>query len=124
MIGAGRSNTCRIPWWPRVISSWCDIVWWPVPMEPTSRPEDQDLPSPRQITARTSGRSFSSPRISKSRPSIASSKALCFSTLSFVIVAIGPSMSSRTRASGGLDIGGNVGRNERTFKGEEPVCPT
>ena len=124
ITGAGRSNSCWMPTWPRVISSWWDIVSWPVPIEPTSRPDDHDLPSPRQITARTSGRSFSSPRISKSRWSIASSKALCFSTLSLVIVAIGPSMSSRTRGSGGLDIGGNVGRNERTFKREEAVCPT
>ena len=32
-------------------------------MAATSRPDDQDLPSPRQITARTSGRSRSSARI-------------------------------------------------------------
>ena len=45
-----------MPRWPRVISSWWVMVSWPVPIEPTSRPDDHDLPSPRQITARTSGR--------------------------------------------------------------------
>ena len=40
------------------MSSWCDIGTWRVPIEPTSRPDENDLPSPRQITARTSGRLF------------------------------------------------------------------
>ncbi len=65
-----------------------------VPIEATSRPEENDFPSPRQITARTSGRCFSSSRISNNAKSIASSNALCLSGLLFVIVAIGPSNES------------------------------
>src|SRR5262245_39547059 len=68
-------------------------------MADTSRPDDHDRPSPRQITARTSGRPRSSSRIENSRRSMASSNALCLSTLALVIVATGPSMSSRTRSS-------------------------
>ena len=48
---------------------------------PTSRPDENDLPSPRQITARTSGRALSSARISNSAASISSSNALCLSGL-------------------------------------------
>ncbi len=65
-------------------------------MAATSRPDENALPSPRQITARTSGRPRSSPRISQRRRSIASSNALRFSGLSLVITAIGPSYSSLT----------------------------
>src|SRR5688572_17974700 len=82
------------------MSSWWDIVWCPVPIWLTSRPDDQDLPSARQITARTDGVARSSAKISKRRPSMASSNALCFSTFALVIVAMGPSMARRTRSSG------------------------
>src|SRR5437588_5621004 len=63
-------------------------------MEPTSRPDDHDLPSARQITARTSGRCLSSPRMSKSRASMSSSKALCLSGLLLVMTATAPSISN------------------------------
>src|SRR3954464_1691768 len=63
-------------------------------MEPTSRPDDHDFPSARQITARTSGRCFSSPRISNSRAPMSSSKALCLSGLLLVMTATAPSISS------------------------------
>ena len=91
MIGASMSQTCWMPRWPRVMSSWWVISTWPPPMAPTSRPEDQNEPSPRQTTARTSGRSFSSARISKRARSISSSNALFLSGLSLVMTATGPS---------------------------------
>src|SRR3954469_19909175 len=94
MIGASRSQTCWMPRCPRLISSWWVIsVFW-TPIEPTSRPDDHDLPSARQITARTSGRCFSSPRMSNRRASMSSSKALCLSGLLLVMTATAPSIAS------------------------------
>src|SRR6202042_1582354 len=57
-----------------------------------------DFPSPRHTTARISGRPTSWSMIPNSSASIASSNALCLSGLSLVIVATGPSTSSRTPA--------------------------
>src|SRR5438270_7280959 len=94
MIGASMSHTCWMPRCPRAISSWWVISVLLVPMEPTSRPDDHDLPSARQITARTSDRCFSSPRMSNRRASMSSSKALCLSGLLLVMTATGPSTSN------------------------------
>src|SRR5262252_623274 len=80
------------------MSSWCETGTWCEPIALTSRPDENDFPSPRQMTARTSGRSRNSPRISKRRASISSSNALCFSALSLVMIATAPSSSSRTRS--------------------------
>ena len=99
MIGASSSNTWRMPRWPRVMSSWWLIGVAFVPMTDTSRPDDHAFPSPRQMTARTSGRFFSSVRMSNRRASISSSKALRLSGLLFVIVAMGP-FTSRMTLSG------------------------
>src|SRR6266540_4261248 len=96
--GASRSQSCWIPRWPRRMSSWCDSGTCIVPMELMSRPDENDLPSPRQMTTRTSDRLRSSPRMSKSRESISSSNALCLPGLSLVMVAIAPSYSRRTRS--------------------------
>ena len=60
MTGASSSNSCWIPRWPRRMSSWWDSAPAALPIDPTSRPEDHDRPSPRQTTARTSGRPRSS----------------------------------------------------------------
>src|SRR5262245_24379596 len=114
MIGASRSHTCWIPRCPRRISSWCDSSTFRLPIEPTSRPDENDLPSPRQITAWTSGCSLSSPRTSNSSRSMSSSNALCLSGLSFVIVAIGPSIVRCTRESG---------RGRRVYGGSGTVGP-
>ncbi len=73
---------------------------WPPPMAATSRPDENDLPSPRQMTARTSGRSPQlGEDLEEARGPSSSSKALCFSGLSLVMVAIGPSISNRRRGS-------------------------
>ena len=56
MTGASMSHMRWMPRWPRRISSWCESGTCKVPIEPTSRPDENDLPSPRQITARMSGR--------------------------------------------------------------------
>src|SRR5918997_4015645 len=78
------------------MSSWCDSSTRTVPMALTSRPDENDFPSPRHTTARTSGRRRSSSSTANSCASMSSSNALCFSGLSLVMVATGPSTSSRT----------------------------
>src|SRR4051812_36870339 len=65
-------------------------------MAATSRPDDHDLPSPRQTTARMSGRPLSSARMAQSWASMSSSKALCFSTLLLVMTAMDPLYSRST----------------------------
>ena len=99
MNTASRSQSCWIPRWPRRMSSWCDMSTLRLPIDPTSRPDDHDLPSPRQITARTSGCVFSSANASQSCVSMSSSNALCLSGLLLVIVAIGPSIVRSTVAA-------------------------
>src|SRR6266851_3775874 len=96
MTGASSSHSCWTPRCPRLIKSWWDSGTLIVPIEPTSRPDENDLPSPRQMMARTSGRCFNSARMSNRRTSMSSSKALCLAGLSLVITATGPSISSRT----------------------------
>src|SRR5437868_14836137 len=78
------------------MSSWCESGTCIVPIEPTSRPDENDLPAPFQITALMSRRIASSSSIPNSCASISSSNALCLSGLSLTIVAIAPSTSSRT----------------------------
>ena len=75
----------------------------------TDMPEYSDNPNPAYMNERVRG---------------TGGKPTSFGEENVLSLPIGPSMSSRTRGSGGLDIGGNVGRNERTFKREEAVCPT
>ena len=96
MTGASTSNSRRMPLWPRVMSWWwvSSVVF--VPIADTSRPDDHEWPSPRQMTARRSGIDSSSARMSKSWASISSVNALRFSGLSLVIVAMLPSTSSLT----------------------------
>jgi hypothetical protein len=95
---ASRSQSCWMPRMPRRISSACDSPADAPPMAATSRPDDHDVPSPRQMTARTSGRCCSSARKPHSAASISSSQALCLSGLRFVIVATAPSISSVIRS--------------------------
>src|SRR5262245_6404161 len=112
ITGASRSQSCWMPRWPRRISSWCESGTWWEPIALTSRPDENDFPSPRQMIARISGRVRSSSRISKRSASISSSNALCLSGLSFVMVAIAPSSSSRT--------GSVTDRNPRQTRCEVP----
>src|SRR5512134_336424 len=64
------------------------------PSSLVSRPDEKELPLPRQTTARSPSRWCSSPRISNKRRSIASFAALCFSGRLLLTIAIGPSNSS------------------------------
>jgi hypothetical protein len=94
--GASMAHIRWTPRWPRRMSSWCDNGTCSVPIDPTSRPDENDLPTPFQIAARMSRRCASSSRMPKSCMSMSSSNALCLSGLSLTIVAIAPSTSSRT----------------------------
>ena len=85
-----------MPRWPRRMSSWCESGTWRVPIEPTSRPDENDLPSPRQITARTSCGSRSSPRMLEELRVHVVVERVVLLGLSLVIVATSPSISSRT----------------------------
>ena len=46
ITGASSSQSCWMPRWPRRINSWCESSTLMFPIEPTSRPEENDLPSP------------------------------------------------------------------------------
>ena len=88
-----------MPRWPRRMSSWWLSSVFATPIDPTSRPDENDLPSPRQMIARTS---VTLTQLAEDRrtaaASISSSNALCLSGLSFVIVAMAPSTSRRMRS--------------------------
>ena len=98
------------------------MVSWPVPIEPTP-PDDHDLPSPRQITAHVRA----SLQLAEDLEQPLVHGVVERVVLVDVVVGDGGDRAIDVEphtGSGGLDIGGNVGRNERTFKGEEAVCPT
>jgi hypothetical protein len=82
IIGTGSVKNACVPLCPRSMNAKSLMSSVRTPSCEVSRPDENDAPSPRQITARSPGRSCSSARIANRRWSIASFAALCFSGLS------------------------------------------
>jgi hypothetical protein len=93
MMGAGMLKNCWVPRWPRSMKSRLLMSSVRTPIWLVSRPEEKDLPSPRQMMARTSGFWWSSARQFQSRASISSLAALCFSGRLLDMMATLPSYS-------------------------------
>ena len=94
--GAGIVNSIRVLSWPAWMNSRSDSPFERLPSSFVSRPDENDLPSPRHTMARTSSRSCSSVRISKNRASISSLNALCRSGRFIDTTATDPSNVRRT----------------------------
>jgi hypothetical protein len=98
-IGAGIVKNICVPAWPRSMKSRLPMSSVRTPSWVVSRPDENDLPLPRQTIARTSSRRCSSASACQSCASIASFAALCLSGRLLLRIATDPSYSSVMKPS-------------------------